>query len=1020
MGIGAGMAGFVVHTSAYGHPAAEVLGRLVEAAKAGDRLGPVTVIVPSNYAAVSTRRALAARPDGLANVSFLTLFRLAERLGGPALAAAGRRPVSTPVLFQAVRAVLADDPGLFAPVAGHPATELALVAATRELAGLSGAALDAVAACSRRAEDVVRVARRVRAELAPSWHDEHDLLAAASAALRAGAEVGPVIVHLLQDLSPAGAGLLTTLAGRQPVPVVVGLTGAPGADRPVLDAHARAGIHVDVERIQLERPVASAVVSVSDPDEEVRAAIRLVTGWMREGVRLGRVALLYGTPEPYARLLDEQLEAAGLPRNGVPVRDLGAMLYGRTLSALLALPDRGFRRSDVLAVVTGAPVRDGDGLAPGRAWERISRAAGVVDGGDWEGRLAVFAADRRTRAEEAQRDEQDALAEHLRRDAERAGQLAAFVRRLRQDLHSVAGAGSWSAMVEATYLLVGAYLGDERHRWRWPEDEQQAAERVEEALDRLAGLDAVGGPPPSIEVFRRSLEAELEVALRRVGRFGEGVLVGPVSMAVGLELDRVAVFGMAEGTFPPRRLEDSLLPDSERRAAGGELALRAERVRDDHRHLLAAVAAAGQATLFFPRGDLRRQGDRVASRWLLADAAHLSGRESLFTADLAGVEGGWFHHVPSYAAGVSRAAFPATAQELRLAAMLRDPQPVIDTDPVLGRGVDLATARRSDSFTRFDGNLAGLDLPDYTAGDVTSATRLQAWAQCPHAFLLEYLLGVEVVEDPERKFEMDPLDKGSLIHEILDRFIDEQITVGGEGPWSGARRDRLMDIAEEVFAAYTERGVTGRAMFRRRDRARILADLQRFAASDDGRPLYTELRFDQVAYPLPDGRSIRLRGTIDRVDDTGPGSARVTDYKTGSPDRYKDLCAADPHQRGAHLQLAVYGVAARQILGRPDIETGYWFVTERGKFLRVGYQLTADVQAEVGRALLAITDGIRSGIFPPRPPATPAYGWVECWYCSPDGLSTAELRRDWERKRTAAVLAGYVGLVEPEALDEPS
>ena len=76
-------------------------------------------------------------------MTFLTLFRLAERLGAASLAAAGRRPVSTPVLAQAVRAVLAADPGVFAPVADHPATELALVAATRELAGLS----DACAGC---------------------------------------------------------------------------------------------------------------------------------------------------------------------------------------------------------------------------------------------------------------------------------------------------------------------------------------------------------------------------------------------------------------------------------------------------------------------------------------------------------------------------------------------------------------------------------------------------------------------------------------------------------------------------------------------------------------------------------------------------------------------------------------------------------------------------------------------------------------------------------------------------------
>jgi RecB family exonuclease len=956
----------------------------------------------------------------MANVAFLTLFRLAERLGAAALAAAGRRPVSTPVLAQAIRSVLAAEPGVFAPVADHPATELALVASSRELAGLTEAALHDLAACSARAAAVVRVARQVRSDLSSAWFDEHDLLRSATAAVRDGAMVEPIVVHLLQDLSAAEAELLRTLAGRQrapgqPVLVNVGLTGSAAADQPVLAAHARAGIIVPAG--QVPTPTAAHLISVSDPDEEVRETVRQVTDWVRDGIRLGRIALLYGTPEPYARLLHEQLEAAGIPHNGAPVRAIGEMLYGRTVLSLLALPDRSFRRSDVLAVVTGAPIRAGDALAPGRAWERLSRAAGVLGASDWAPRLAALALDQRVRADEADKDEQDRLAAHLRLDADRAEELARFVGALQSDLASLALADSWAAMVAATRALVASYLGDERHRWRWPEEEQQAADRVEDALDRLAGLDTLAGPPPTVEVFRRTLDGELETSLRRVGHLGDGVLVGPASMAIGLELERLVVLGMAEGAFPPRRLEDSLLPDDERRAAGGELALRAGRVHDDHRQLLAAVAAADQTTLSFPRGDLRRQGDRAASRWLLADAALLSGRDTVFTEDLARLAGPWLRQVPSFAAGLARLRFPATAQEVRLAAMLRDPAPVIASDAILGAGVELARGRRSQAFTRFDGNLAGLALPDLTAAGITSATRLEAWAACPHAFLMRYLLSVEVIEDPERKLEMDALDKGSLMHEILERFVAEQIVAGQSGPWTGAPLDRLLAIAAEVFSKYRERGVTGRAMFWRRDRARILADLARFAAEDHGHPLATELGFDAVMYPLPDGRTVRFRGSIDRVDDTGTGSAAVTDYKTGSVSRYAGLSPEDPHQRGTHLQLAVYGHAVRQLLGRPDVQAWYWFITDRGKLDRIGYRLTPEVEHEVGGALGEIVDGIRSGIFPSRPSVEPNYQWVDCWYCSPDGLSTAEARRDWERKRSDPQLAPYLRLAEPEAVD---
>jgi hypothetical protein len=40
----------VIQATAYGRPAVDLLAAQVERAKGGDRLAPVTVVVPSNYA----------------------------------------------------------------------------------------------------------------------------------------------------------------------------------------------------------------------------------------------------------------------------------------------------------------------------------------------------------------------------------------------------------------------------------------------------------------------------------------------------------------------------------------------------------------------------------------------------------------------------------------------------------------------------------------------------------------------------------------------------------------------------------------------------------------------------------------------------------------------------------------------------------------------------------------------------------------------------------------------------------
>ena len=1004
----------------YGEPAIALLADRVRAAKAGDPLAPVTVVVPSNYTAVATRRELARR-GGVAGASFLTLYRLAERVGGPTLAAAGRRPVSAAVILQAVRCALAEASGILAPVASHPATELALAAVQHELAGVSAEALDAVAAQSRRAASVVRIVRMVTERLRDDWYDEHDLMVAATGVMRTAhmTEVGPVIVHLPERLPAGGAALLHALAARGSLTVFVGATGVEESDRPVVAALERAGFVVP-RSTGIERPRATRVVSASDPSEEVRAALRLVVEAAREGVPLGRMAVLFGSANPYARLLHEQFAAAGVAANGTPVRTLGEMLAGRVLRGFLALPDRGFRRSEVLAVLSSAKVLDSDGRpAPVRVWERVSRASGVVGGDDWVERLAAFADERIRRAEAAEVDERPSLASRFRHEAARAGSLASFVTGLVAVLASGDALDSWQGMAEWASGLLDRYVGDDRSGWPLPE--REAADRVELAVERLGGLDALDGPPPTVQAFRRMLDGELDVALQRIGRLGEGVLVGPLSLAVGLSLDRVVVLGLAEGTFPDRRLDDSLLPDHERAVAGGQLALRAEHIHDDHRHLLAAIAA-GPATVCFPRGDLRQPGARTASRWLLDDASALARSPSrVFTADLEAHRGAaWLDIVPSFTAGISGLTFPATNQEHRLASLLRDKGPLstralTQTDPILAAGAALAESRRSRAFTRFDGNLAGRDVVAvFDRNRVLSATRLQAWATCPHAYLLEHVLGVEVVDEPERRLRIDPLDKGALIHEVLHRFVEE----GGRDP------ERLKAIGTDVCDEFAARGRTGRQLFWRRDRARILADLDRFFIDDiawrmgaGAKPVAAERRFDTVL-PLPDGGGLRVRGVIDRVDRLPDGRLVVFDYKTGRSERYRDLTEDEPHQGGTRLQPVIYAAGASDELGGGPVRFDYWFVTTTGGFARIGYEVTVAVATEVGAALGTIVHGITSGLFPLRPPEVPGWNRVDCWFCSPDGLSAADARRDWERKRDDALLAAYVEMCEPGGDDD--
>src|SRR3972149_6797504 len=183
--------------------------------RGGDPLAPVTVAVPSNYAGLSLRFQLGAGDlslaavsgrEGLVNVRFLVLARVAELLGAPLLAARGLRPLTGPVRAEAVRAVLAAAPGVFRETAGHAATERSLESTFRDLRQASPQALDALAGQRERGAHVARLFRAFR-ERTAAYYDEEDLALAAAEAVRAGSpalrDVGHVVLHPPRRLSPA-------------------------------------------------------------------------------------------------------------------------------------------------------------------------------------------------------------------------------------------------------------------------------------------------------------------------------------------------------------------------------------------------------------------------------------------------------------------------------------------------------------------------------------------------------------------------------------------------------------------------------------------------------------------------------------------------------------------------------------------------------------------------------------------------------------------------------------------------
>jgi hypothetical protein len=1064
----------------YGPPATERLGEQIAALKNGDPLAPVTVVVPTNIAGLGARRALGATGRGIASVDFLKFFDLAERLGAPTTdqqEGGGRLPLSDLEIGVAMRRALDADPGLFRASAHHPAAEQALVRSYRDLRDVSDGGLDKLAEQSPRSADVVRLCRYVRSELRHKWYDGQDMadLAVEALATKTGdevlGEIGPLIVYLPQRVTKSQGRMMSAVAERVPVVVIAGLTGDDQADAPVAASVLRMGATLDA-MADTTPPHGQRIITVATATEEVQVATREVLEAARQGIPLARISVLCGGGPPVIRQVQEQLKAAGFRVNGPSGRTLADSLVGRGLLALLNLKKRDFRRDEVFSLLSVAFVTvdtNSDASspeiadaqpAPVMAWERVSRRAGVARGADqWQMRLGHHADELRDKAAEEQQnpDGVDGRVEWLNRQAAHADMLAQFMAQLERDLSPSPAPTTWKSWQKWVEGLIDTYLGGDALDDDWPEPERQAAKTIRETVARLGGLDDIERRPRT-SAFLPTLVSALSAPAAREGTLGKGVLVGGVGDPLGMELDRLIIIGMAEGTFPHSPTDDPLLPDRERKAAGDDLSLLADQHHDQHRSFLAALTSARSTTLVYARGDSRRASEQHPSRWLLDTATALAGRrvDSANLESLAGEEcGDWFEHVASFNGRVLAAEFPATDQEFRLRVLAPrggsdrrglpdDPElPIgheLPVDPALARGIELAAARASDQFTRFDGNLGALDLSELTER-VMSPTSLEAWADCPMRYLFKHVLGVQTSEQPEDLVAISALEKGSLVHKALDKFMREQLDSGqvpppGQ-PWSAEQRDQLLEIGKQVCSEAESKGLTGTPVYWHHDRGRIMADLDRFLREDNVlrekrlvAPVASELAFgmggsepgdhEAIEVDLPEGRWVRFRGQIDRVDQ-GEGGLLVTDYKTGKADPYKGLDEGsknwDPVQRGTRLQLPVYALAAQDGLADSDgpLRAQYWFVTGEQEFKTCGYSLDESVLHCFRDALGAITEGIGAGVFCDRPQPGQTEGPFSqyCDFCNADRLGTEDRRRKWERMQHQAELAGYRNLAEP-------
>jgi inactivated superfamily I helicase/RecB family exonuclease len=206
--------------------------------------------------------------------------------------------------------------------------------------------------------------------------------------------------------------------------------------------------------------------------------------------------------------------------------------------------------------------------------------------------------------------------------------------------------------------------------------------------------------------------------------------------------------------------------------------------------------------------------------------------------------------------------------------------------------------------------------------DSVSVTAFRDYLASPYRFYLKHVARLETVHDGAD--ELTAMAFGNLAHEALKRFGRSELHASTDAEAIHEfLAAALSTIATETYGS--ERMMAIEIQLKQAEvRLRAFAAWEAEWARQGWRIVHTEVSSSEgVEFDLGDGRSIRLKGRIDRIDcHEETGAWTIFDYKTGESSESPDKA----HRSGDDwhdLQLPLYRHLAAPLGVTGDVRLGY-------------------------------------------------------------------------------------------------
>jgi RecB family exonuclease len=729
------------------------------------------------------------------------------------------------------------------------------------LAEFDACARDASLRNRRRIQMIVGVWRAYETLIAELQAiDPAEVLARAATLIETNAiAVAPQVVAGFYDMTGAQLRIVSALASAGKLTAI---------DVPAGEGDAYAFASRFVKHFDSVLSPQSSVLHIKKPavttaqydnkEVELRAVCRSIRELLDGGTPAAQIGIVTRLLDPDdVRLLERFAGELGFATSEQTEVPLIAHRLGRAVATILRLAERNFPRAEVIDILR-------DGFAPSRL--EVAPATSPA-GPPAAGPAAIQPAGSRRYSVNIDR------LDVATRKARVSGGRSSEIRNPEND-SSIEDYRTVVAELEALTQSPGSMLTRFPLRTQLDLTAAEAIDDVASLLRRAARWKVPFDSDTMIDLLEQQVLRQPDNPTTRQ----PVVWLGDVMTFRGRTFEHLFAIRMQEGSFPQRRIDDPLLPDSDRRQLG-----------------------------------LREIGDGRDEERLLFQLM-LDGANRSIHFSLAGSDGFGKVLRPS----------PFIKRQVITAPRLAD-NPTTRQPDNLSRQLQLIA--RSGTRSIFDGYLfAGGDQPAVSAAianalQAISPTQLEDYGECPQKFLFKHILGVFEYDDPDRELQMHRREKGKLDHTILERFyrsIDPH----------SLDQTALDDIVDAAFDEEEARVPPFNRLMRNIERRATKRNLHAFVAEDIAdllasglQPRHFEYKFGPkhakrgpVDHPEPFSITasdipIRVEGVIDRIDE-GNQKLRIVDYKSGKALRHVNL--ADKIDRGVRLQLALYAMAVAE------------------------------------------------------------------------------------------------------------